>query len=147
VSIGTAIAVASVNFVPNSFTQAQAAPIYYENLHAPSPILRNRFKAAREFLQLSQVQAANMLRVSESSVEKFEIGVVEKPTRDTVSRYLALIQLADLYADVVGSKTYLVRSFLNTRSYYYQDKTPIEFAASHDNGVFEMLSTERRKHA
>jgi hypothetical protein len=93
------------------------------------------------------VEAAKMLRVSESSLEKFEVGAVMHPSPVKLERYTAIIRLADLYLKVAGTKRHLIKSFLRTPSYVYGGKSAIEFAASRESGIFDVVGMERRTHA
>lgn len=102
-------------------------------------------REARDYLFLTQEDIANITGISLSSVQKFEQMQVV-PHEVTTEKYVNILELEALYKRVFKNKKYLMKTYLKTPLSIYGNKTPIGFAASRQNGLFELITTEKRIH-
>jgi len=105
---------------------------------------REEFRQAREFLGLSQEEAAVLLHVAPSSIEKFEQGQITAPKTDAAERYQVLVDLAKLYEQSLPDKS-LAPKMLRIKMPDSGMKTALEYAKNGPkNAIFWIYSSEHR---
>lgn len=109
--------------------------------------LKSDFTDSRKFLGLTQEQAAKILGLSVSTVEKIEQGVYEnisKPSREHLGRF---IEWASLLRDNHRNKKFVVRAIINSKMELLGDKSPIDYALSNPGaGIRELIALQHQTH-
>jgi len=153
----SALAISLVGGTPvDSSAEALEIPLAsHENLvvpriRAPSFMedsgLRAGFSEARLFLGLTQEETAKILNVSASTIEKFEQGQTVAPQEFTREKYLAFVELHELYRSRYSTRKWAIRRYLKSPRSIYDGRSAFEFASSRgDNGIFEILGIEKQQ--
>ncbi len=107
--------------------------------------LRRAFIDNRNFLGLKQVQAALILGLSESTIEKFEQGVY--PTQAVKTKELVSLfnEWTDVLKDIHGDRKFIVRPFLKVKRDALGDISSFEYAVKHPgSGLYDLIGLERK---
>jgi transcriptional regulator with XRE-family HTH domain len=107
--------------------------------------LGQRVKNAREFFEMSQREAAQVLHVSESSLEKLEQGATSRPSDSLVRRYLALVDLMNVHASTLKGNWDASIVYCRAPSVLWDGQSAFEYAKRTDgSAIFEVLAAHRR---
>ena len=107
--------------------------------------IRSSLRQSREYLGLTQEEAATFLRVSTWTLRKFEQGTVRVPSFETIRRYRALIELTKFYRRAFGEDTNAVASMLRKPGYLFRGKAPLDYAKEGPaDAIFDILAMHAR---
>lgn len=107
--------------------------------------LAAHLRDAREYFEMSQQEAARVLHVSESSLEKLEQGSTSRPSDSLIRRYLALIELVNLHRSVLKENQEASLAYWEAPSRLWDGLSAHEYAKQTDGqAIFEVLAAHRR---
>lgn len=103
----------------------------------------DKTKKARSSLGLTQKDAANLIGVAFSSLQKAEAGDVE-PNRENILKYLDFLNLEALFKKNIN-QAFLRRTMLTMPSALFGEKSAIDYAtAKFPDGLKPVLATYRK---
>ena len=98
-----------------------------------------KVKEAREDLGLTQKELAKMLAVSESTLQKTELGETQTPREAGLRNYYAFLELNRYLDQVTGGRRFFKRQIVKTPFSSLGEKTPLEFVQNGEDVRFPSL--------
>lgn len=134
--------------------QVPAANAYFQKYSSPSSesLLYENFsvdwgakvKRVREHLRLDQQEAADLLGIGISTLQKLEGGETSTPQAETLGKYVALLEMQMLLDRSLKKKRYAAVAAFRTELPAFGNRTAIDFAKGRAEGVQRVLAVFRR---
>jgi transcriptional regulator with XRE-family HTH domain len=104
-----------------------------------------RVRLARNLLSLTLEETASLLNISLSALQKLEGGDTQRPTKELLDQYLALIDLAAFLKRKLKGRKFVIVPLLRTPLTAFGDKTALAFAKVMGNeGIHRVLGVLKR---
>lgn len=148
VSLATVVAIGSSGFIKSPAASSPAHIVIKSAAKVGEQRdedLRRAFIKNRDFLGLKQKQIAQILGLSESTIEKFEQGVYatqELRTKELIGIFNEWVSVLNEFH---GDRKFIVRPFIRVKMNALGDISPLEYAIQNPvDGLYDLIGLERK---